>query len=96
MNEKLPAQSAFSYNQSITYLPRDILLQLYHALIECHLIYAIPVWGSTSQTYSGKLISYQNKAVKTVAKAKWNDSPSPLYNELRVLKPAKIHQLEVA
>ena len=25
------------------YLPQDLLLQLYQALIECHLIYAIPV-----------------------------------------------------
>ena len=27
------------------YLPRDIPRQLYHALIECHIIYAIRVWG---------------------------------------------------
>ena len=46
------------------YLPRDILLQLYHALIDCHLIYAIPAWGSTFHTYCDKLIAYQNKAVK--------------------------------
>ena len=78
------------------YLPRDILLQLYHALIYYHLIYAIPVWGSTFHTYFDKLIAYLNKAVKTIAKAKWNDSPSPRYNELGILKLAKIYQLEVA
>ena len=31
-----------------------------------------------------------------MAKAKWNDSPTPLYNELCVLKRGKIYQLEVA
>ena len=56
-------------------------MQLYHALIECHLIYAIPVWGSTFQSYFDKLNTYQNKAVKTISKAIWNDSPSPLYRE---------------
>ena len=78
------------------YLPRDILLQFYHALIDCHLIYAIPAWGSTFHTYFDKLIAYQNKAVKTIAKAKWNDSSSPLYSKLGILKLAKICQLEVA
>ena len=38
----------------------------------------------------------QNRAVKTLAKAKWNDSPSPTYNELGVFKLAKIYQHEVA
>ena len=78
------------------HLPQDTLWQLYHVLIECHLINAIPVWGSTFYTYFDKLIAYQNKAVKTIAKAKWNDSSSPLYNELGVLKLAKIYQLEVS
>ena len=71
-------------------------MQLYRALIDCHLIYAIPVWGSTFHIYFEKLIAYQNKTVKAIAKAKWNDSPSPLYNELGLLKLAKIYQLEVA
>ena len=71
-------------------------MQLYHASIDCHLIYAIPAWGSTFHTYFDKLIAYQNKPVKTIAKAKWNDSSSPLYNELGILKLAKTYQLEVA
>ena len=71
-------------------------MQLHHALIECHLIYAIPVWGSTCQTYFNKLIFCQNKAVKIIAEAKWNDFTSPLYSELGVLELAKIYQLEVA
>ena len=62
------------------YLSRNILLQLYHVLIECHLIYATLVWGSTFQTYFDNLITYQNKAVKTIAKAKWNDFSSTRFN----------------
>ena len=71
-------------------------MHLYRALIDWHLIYTIPAWASTFHTYFDKLIAYQNKAVKTIAKAKWNDSPSPLYNQLSILKLAKIYQLEVA
>ena len=47
-------------------------------------------------SYFDKLIAYQNKSVKTIAKATWNDFVSPLYNKLGILKLAKIHQLEVA
>ena len=61
------------------HFPRDVLQRLYHALIECHLIYAIPECGSTFQTYLDKLIAYQNKAVKTIANGKWNNSSNSLY-----------------
>ena len=74
-------------------------MQIYQVIIECHLIYAISAWGSTFQTYSDKLISYQSKAVKTIAKATWNDSPSSLYlvySELDVLKVATSYELEDA
>ena len=94
--EQKVASTAGILAKSKHYRPRDILLQLYHALIECHIIYAIPVWSSTFQTYFDKLITYQNKSVKTIRKDKWNDSPSPLYNKLGILKLAKIYQLEVA
>ena len=94
--ERKVACAAGIFAKSKHYLPRDILLQLYHALIDCHLIYAITAWGSTFHTYFDKLIAYQNKAMKTIAKAKWNDSPSPLCNQLGMLKLAKIYQLEVA
>ena len=54
------------------------------------------IWVSTFKTYFDRLCTYQNKAVKTIAIAKWNESPTPLCYELGVLKVAKIYQLEVA
>jgi len=46
------------------YLPKDILLQLYHALIYSHLTSAIPVWGASYKTYLRKIVTSQNKVVK--------------------------------
>ena len=72
-------------------------MQLYHAVIKYYLRQVISVWSSTFQTYFDELISYQNKALKTIiAKAKWNNSPSSLYSKLDGLKLAKTYQLEVA
>ena len=67
-------------------------------LIECHLLYAIPVCDSTFQTHFDfdKLITYQDKTLKTIATTKWNDSPSNFYGDLGVLNLAIIYQLEVA
>jgi len=31
--------------------PKETLLQLYHALIYPHILYALPVWGSIYKTY---------------------------------------------
>ena len=78
------------------YLSLDLLLQFYHSLIECHLIYAIPVWLSTFQTYFNKSISYQNKDIKIISQAKWNDSLSPLSVNVGEVQLVRIYQREVA
>jgi len=48
-------------------------MQLYHALIYHHILYALPVWGSTYKTYLNKVAALQNKAAKIITGAKWND-----------------------
>ena len=69
-------------------------MQLYHALIHPHLLYAIPM-NSTYKSYLHKFSILQNKAVKIVTKTKWNSSAIPLYTNLTVLKLNKLYQYEV-
>ena len=40
------------------------------ALIYPHLLYAIPIWGSTYNTYLHKIVALQNKAVKLISRVK--------------------------
>ena len=69
------------------YFHRKILLQFYqNVLIYLHLLYAIPVWGSTNKSYLHNISILQNKAVKFVTQAKWNSSTNPSYTNLKVLK----------
>jgi len=49
--------------------PKEILLQLYHALVFPHLLYAIPVWGSTYKTKLCKILSLHNKTAKIISGA---------------------------
>ena len=77
------------------YFPKEILLQLYHALIYPHLLYAIPIWGSTYKFYLHKISIFQNKAVKIVIQTKWNSSANSSYSNLKVLKLNKLYHYEV-
>ena len=56
---------------------QEILLQLYHALIHPHLLYAIPMWGSAYKSYLHKISILQNKAFKIVIQTKWNSIANP-------------------
>ena len=72
-------------NKLKCYFPRNIFLQFYHVLIYLHLLYAIPIWGFTNQSYLHIISILQNKAVKIVTQTKWNSSANP-YTNLKVLK----------
>ena len=78
------------------YLPQNILLQLYHTLIYPHLLYAIPVWGSTYKSYLHYISIFQNKAVKIITGTKPDTSANPSYTNLKILKFHELYQFEVA
>ena len=75
--------------------PKEILLLLYHALIYPHILFAIPIWGSTYKSYLHKISILQNKAVKIVTQTKWNFSANPSYTILKVLTLNKLYNYEV-
>ena len=82
-------------NKLKCYFPKETLLQLYHALIYPHLLYAIPIWGSTYKSYLHKISIFQNKPVKIVTQTKWNSSANSSYTNLKVLKLYKLYLYEV-
>ena len=48
------------------YIPRHILLYLYHALITPSLIYGICAWGNCPQIYLNKLLVLQKRALRLI------------------------------
>ena len=84
--ERKIACAVGALNKLTRYFPKEILLQLYHALIYPHLLYAIPIWGSTYKSYLHKISILQNKAVKINTQTKWNSSANSSYSNLKVLK----------
>jgi len=82
--------------KTIFYFRKNILMQLFHALIYPNLMYGIPVWRSTYKTHLQNIASYQNKVLRTTNGVNRNHSVSHLYGESNVLKLEDAHKLEVA
>ena len=61
------------------FLPTSTLLCVYYSLAHTHLSYGIIIWGSTCKSLLEKLSSLQNKAIRAVGGAEWNESSSPLH-----------------
>ena len=78
------------------YLPSSTLLLLYHALVQPHILYVLPLWGSSFPSYLNTMQRLQNKAIRVIAKAKFRDSVTPLYYKLKILKILELREYEMA
>ena len=58
------SQSVGIISRLSRYLPTKILLTLYYSLVHTHLLYALPIWTSTYDTYLIKIHRLQNKAIR--------------------------------
>ena len=61
------------------YIPRHLLLNLYHALITSYLNHRICAWGNSPQTYLNKLLFLQKRALRLIYVAR--DHVIPCLNE---------------
>ena len=78
------------------YLPQSSLVILYFSLVHTHLLYALPVWASTHNTYLSKLKRLQNKAVRIISRTSIKDRITPNYHRLEILKLDDLYTLEIA
>ena len=81
-------------NKLKCYFPQKILLQLYHASICPHLLYAILIWGSTYKSYLRYISILPDKAFRIAIQTKWNSRANPSFTNLKVLKLNKLYQYE--
>ena len=75
------------------FLPENILLTIYNALVLPHLNYGNLLWGH----FSEKLVKLQNKMVRIITNSHYNSHADPLFKKLRVLKATHLcalHELK--
>ena len=78
------------------YIPRNLSIMLYNALIYPLLLYGITSWGLTFTSNFDSLLAIQNKFLKIINFSNQYDSPHPLYSTSKILKVNDLHKLQLA
>ena len=45
----------------------QVLLSLYHAIFNSHMIYGLPVWGNTTHNFLQMIFILQKKAIRAIS-----------------------------
>ena len=72
-------------NRLKPFLPKNILLTLYNALILPHLSYSLLLWGNTHATFLNNLHKIQKRAVRNICNVPYRASSAPLFTNLKIL-----------
>ena len=78
------------------YIPRNLSIMLYNALIYPLLLYGITSWGLTFTSNFDSLLAIQNKFLQIINFSNQYDSPHPLYSTSKILKVNDLHKLQLA
>ena len=85
-----------------SYLPLQIMKNLYYSLIYSHIVYAIEVWGSAFKTDIAKILVLQKRALRLMTFSdKFLAVPGPLaasnpiFSHLKILKVTDIFKLQI-
>ena len=90
------SSSAGIFSKLRYYLNTKTLLDMYHALFNSHLQYAILCWGSTSATNLQRLQIFQNRAIRNMMKAPRYFRLDNYFLNLRILKVKDLYNFEIA
>ena len=77
------------------YIDTKTMIEMYHALFNSKLQYAILCWGATSASYISKLQVLQNKAIRNMNKAPRYYRLDNYYLNQRILKVHDLYELEI-
>lgn len=95
INSKI-AKNIGIINKLRHYLSLKMLRQLYFNLIYPFLNYAIMSWANTYKSRLSKIVTKQNKAIRSIFFANSRETADPYYGLLQILKFYDIFKLKVA
>ena len=95
INNKL-AKNIAIINKLRYFVDLHTLKQLYYSFIYPYLSYAAIAWGSACKTNLRRILTKQNKCVRSMFFAGSRDSATPYYNLLGILKFENVYKLKVA
>ena len=78
------------------YIPREILISLYWALIHPYLNYGLVAWGQASKSSLNKLLKIQKRALRLIYFSNYQDSALPLFIESGIPPLNNMYFLSIA
>ena len=66
-------------------VPNDVLLTLYHTIIEPYFSYCNIILGTHCAKHLDQLYHKQKKVIRIIANAKWNAHTAPLFRDFQLL-----------
>ena len=89
------ARSVGILNKLQFILPPPTLLLLYYFFIHPHLLFGLPICGSSCPTYLAKLQQLQNKAIPIISNSFVKTPITPQFYKLSVLKIHQLYEFEI-
>ena len=89
-------QTIIMLTRSKNYIPKNIKLMIYNALIQSYLEYCLPIWGGAQNQYMKPLQVAQRKALRIILNKKYNSHTDPLFFESKVLKLTDLYELKIS
>ena len=68
------------------YVSKNVLHAIYYGLFSSLLLYGALIWGQTENKNIRRIIKIQNKAIRALNFAKYDDSLNPFYHKSNILK----------
>ena len=78
------------------YLPCNIMLAIYNAVILPYFTYCNIVWGNNYSTRLRHLVSLQKRAIRFITQTNSNARSNPIFYSLNTLKVSDITKLQIA
>ena len=81
------AKGAFLINKFKNFIPLNLRILLYNAIIKPHLDYGVLAWGNLPKYLHNRINTVQNRAIRGVANVRnFRCHTTKLYHELKILK----------
>ena len=90
------ASGLYALRSSKNIMTTDTLKTLYHSVFQCHINYGLALWGSASKKYIDKIWIQQKKAIRIIAKEKYNAHTNNLFSKYKIPKLHDLHNLQLA
>lgn len=89
------AKSVGVINRARKIFNRDLLLTLYHTMVQPYFYYCHMIWGTAFKTQIDQLVKLQKRAIRTISSLKKYDHTDKWFKELKIIKLPDLYEYMV-